>query len=32
MTYVEIGEFLMAESGCPFSETTIQKVVNGAYG
>lgn len=32
MTYSEIREFLMAESGCSFSETTIQKVVSSAYG
>lgn len=32
MTYSEIRKFLKAESGCSFSETTIQKVVNAAYG
>ena len=32
MTYSEIREFLKAGSGCSFSETTIRKVVNAAYG
>ena len=32
MTYSEISQVLSAKSGCPISESTIQKVVQSAYG